>query len=285
MIIDGRKLAGEIAGKLKNKNKLPRLTVGAVLVGRNPASTIFRKQKAKTAATLGINFKVFKFDQKITTGRLAKEVLKLNSSKAISGIIIQLPLPKRIKTDEILRAINPGKDVDALSPEPLVLAPTAGAVDYVFKKYKIDPRNKSVLIVGRGRLVGQPIFKWLSKTGGRVKIVDERQKNTLIKFTLGADIIISGAGVAGLIKGDMVKRGAILIDFGFSKVVRKNSPPLENKFLISKRKAQFSKGGGGDFDFKSCAKKAKLIPPVPGGMGPIMVAILFENLVKLNKKS
>ena len=264
MIIDGRKLAGEIAGKLKNKNKLPRLTIGAVLVGGNAASLSFLKQKSKTAEKSGIGFKVFEFDSRIAAARLKREILKLNQDKNINGIIVQLPLPKHVNPDEILAAIDPKKDVDALSKRPLVLAPTLGAVKFIFKKYRIGYKDKEILIIGRGRLVGQPIYEWLVKENKRVKVIDERQKNRFPKFTRNADIIISGVGKGGLIKGEMIKRGTILIDFGFDR--------KDGKIT-------------GDFDFKSCAKKAKLITPVPSGMGPIMVAMLFKNLVKLNKKS
>ena len=245
MIIDGRGLAGEIIGNLKKKNKPPRLSIGVVLVGGNAASISFPKR----------------------TRRLLlhkKEILKLNQYKNINGIIVQLPLSKHVNPDEILAAIDPKKDVDALSKRPLVLAPTLEAVKFIFKKYRIGYKDKEILIIGRGRLVGQPIYKWLVKENKRVKVIDERQKNRFPKFTRNADIIISGVGKGGLIKGEMIKRGTILIDFGFDR--------KDGKIT-------------GDFDFKSCAKKAKLITPVPGGIGPIMVAMLFKNLVKLNKKS
>ncbi len=264
MVINGKMLADKIIGQLKKEfKKLPQLTVGAVLVGGNAASLSFIKQKAKMAEKSGTGFKVFKFSSRIAAARLKREILKLNNNKNINGIIVQLPLPKHVNPDKILAAINPKKDVDALSKRPLVLAPTAGAVDYVFKKYKINFKNQSILIIGRGRLVGQPVYKWLAKENKQVKVIDIRQKNQLTKLARKADIIISGAGKAGLIKGDAVKKGAVLIDFGFDK------------------------SGGkimGDFDFESCAKKEKLITPVPGGMGPIMVAMLFKNLITLARR-
>lgn len=297
MIVDGRKLADGILAELKKViKKLPRrLGVGAVLVGENPASRpdiksgrgsptlraaeSFLKQKAKTAEFLGVDFKIFRYGSKIKTEELIKEILKI--SKKINGIIIQLPLPKHIKTDLVLNAISPEKDIDALSDSPLVLAPTVEAVKFIFEKYKLksdfkNPRSrtsKKILIVGRGRLVGQPIFQWLSSQEtsrtlvkqdlNQLKIINIKQKNLLPKLAREADIIISGVGKPGLIKGDIIKNGAVLIDFGFSRKNRKI---------------------GGDFDFASCAKKTKLITPVPGGMGPIMVVMLFRNLLKLNKK-
>jgi len=280
MIIDGKKSAGEILAKLKKEiQKSPRRLVGAILVGENPASESFLKQKVKVAEVLGVNFKIFKFKSNITTLKLAEEIQKLNENKNINGIIIQLQLPKHINMERILTAINPKKDIDALSKNPKVLAPTVEAVKFIFQKYKINYKNKNILIVGRGRLVGKPIYEWLTanksyrqfmRSKVKVKIIDERQKNNLTGYTKDFDIIISGVGKAGLINGKMIKRGAVLIDFGFS---RQNGPPNNGE----------TRKISGDFDFSSCAKKAKLITPVPGGMGPIMVAMLFKNLFKLSK--
>jgi len=275
MIIDGRKLADEILANLKKEiKKLPRLTVGAVLVGSSAASISFLRQKEKFAKSLGIRFKVFNFSQKITTEKLVREIKKLNELKTINGIIVQLPLPKHIKVGEVLNAINPQKDMDSLSKTPKVLAPTVEAVKFIFKKYKISYKNKNILIVGRGRLVGQPIYNWLTAQESSrylmrskekiIKTIDIRQTSQLPNLTKKADIIISGVGKAGLIKGPTIKKDAVLIDFGFDRKNKKIS---------------------GDFEFESCAKKAKLITPVPGGMGPIMTVMLFRNLLKLNKKS
>ena len=249
MIVDGKKLAGEILVELKKEiRKLPPLTAGAVLVGENPASESFLKQKAKIAEILGIDFKIFRYNSKIKTEKLIKEILKINKNpiknnsttfrrSSVNGIIVQLPLPEHIKTDAILNIINPQKDIDALSKNPKVLAPTIEAVKYVFKKYKINYKNKNILIVGRGRLVGQPIFNWLNanesyrqflRSKAKVKIIDEKQKSNLTGYTKDSDIIISGVGKAGLINGKMIKRGAVLIDFGFSPYGRS---PVGRLFL------------------------------------------------------
>lgn len=273
MIIDGKKLAGEILAELKKEiQKLPRrLSIGAVLIGNNSASISFLKQKVKIAHILGVDFKIFKFPPKTAAAKIRGKVLELNKIRNINGIIVQLPLPKHINTEKILAVINSKKDIDALSKSPLILAPTVEAVKFIFQKYKINCKNKNILIVGRGRLVGQPIFNWLVSQESyreivmlkKIRIVDIKQRNQLPKIAREADIIISGVGKAGLIKGNMVKKGVILIDFGFS---RKNGKIL------------------GDFDFSTCVKKAKLITLVPGGMGPIMVSMLFRNLIKQNKK-
>lgn len=272
MIVGGRKLADEIlAGLKKEFVKLPRrLSIGAVLVGENPASESFLKQKAKVAEILDVNFKVFQFNSKITAKKLRDEILKLNKNGKINAIIAQLPLPKHIKTGVILATVNPKKDIDALSKNPRISAPTVEAVKFIFEKYRINLQNKNILIVGKGQLVGQPIYKWLTSQDSyrevkipiKIRIIDVKQKNQLSKLAREADIIISGIGKAGFIGSNIIKKNAVLIDFGFDK---KNGKIF------------------GDFDFASCAKKAKLITPVPGGMGPIMVVMLFRNLFKLNK--
>lgn len=279
MVLNGKKLAGELLTELKKEfKKLPPPMAGAVLVGKNPASESFLKQKAKVAEFLNVNFKISRFGEKIGTKKLCKEILKLSKNEKISGIIIQLPLPKHIKMGLVLKTIDPKKDIDALSKNPKVLAPTVEAVKFIFQKYKIGLKNKNILVVGSGRLIGQPIYDWLNaqksyrrsmRSEVKIKIINVKQKNQLPKLAREADIVISGVGKASLINGNMIKRGlpagrhgAVLIDFGFD---RKNGK-------IS-----------GDFDFESCAKKAKIITPVPGGMGPIMVAMLFKNLLKLNK--
>lgn len=260
-IIDGKNLAFEILKNLK-KRKMPSLSIAVVLVGRDPASMSFLKQKAEAAKFLGIDFEVFLFPKNIGAAELRGEISKLNRSKSIGGIIIQLPLPKHINRDLMLNAISPDKDVDALSEKAKVLAPTAEAVKIIFKKYKINFQNKKILIVGRGELVGGPIFNWLSKIAKKVEIVDETQKDILSLYTRRADIIITGVGKAKLINGVMIKRDAVLIDFGFEK-------KADQIF--------------GDFDFQSAKKKAKLITPVPGGMGPMSVAMIFKNFLKLHK--
>ena len=281
MIIDGKKLADEILRQLKKEiQKLPRrLSIGAVLIGRNPASMSFLKQKEKAAEMLGINFKIFKSPPKTATARIEGKVLELNKIRNINGIIVQLPLPKHINTEKILAVINPKKDIDALSKSPLILAPTVEAIKFIFQKYRINLRNKNILIVGYGRLVGQPIYNWLAAQDSsrnivrselKIKIIDINQKNQLTKLAFKADIVISGVGKAGLIKGNMIKKGAVLIDFGFD-------------IADGKIKGDFAMPAGRQ-DFSSCVKKAKLITPVPGGMGPIMIAMLFRNLIKLNKK-
>lgn len=237
--------------------------LAVILVGKDPASLSFIRQKEKAAKILKIDFQLFNFPENISTKNLYKNIIKLNKAKDIGGIIIQLPLPKRIDKNLILKNINSYKDVDALSKKPKILAPTVEAVKFIFRKYKINFTNKKILIIGQGELVGIPIYNWLFKKVNNLEIINKKQKNNLSQYTEKADIIISGVGKAKFINGKMIKKGVILIDFGFDK---------KNKKIF------------GDFDFESVKKKAKLITPVPGGMGPLTVAMLFKNFLKLNKK-
>lgn len=237
--------------------------LAVILVGKDLASLSFIKQKEKAAKFLGIDFLLFNPPENISTKNLYKKLIKFNKAKDIGGIIVQLPLPKHIDKNLILKNIDSHKDVDALSQAPKVLAPTVEAVKFIFQKYKLNFKKKKILIIGRGELVGAPLYNWLFKKVKNLEIIDEKQKNNLSQYTKKADIIISGVGKAKIINGTIIKKNAILIDFGFDK---------KNKKIF------------GDFDFESVKNKAKLITPVPGGMGPLTVAMLFKNFLKLNKK-
>lgn len=204
---------------------------------------------------------------------LKKEIQNICANPENSGVVIQLPLPShlRVGDQEILDIVPPEKDPDVLSENNLgrfysgtlsVLPPVVGAIFHLFKNYKISPKGRNVLLVGTGRLVGFPLAVWLLKEEATVSAINKFTKN-MSSFTKKADIIISGVGRPGLIKGAMIKKGAIIIDAGSSS---------ENGRTI------------GDVDLESAAKKAKYISPVPGGVGPLTVACLFENLVKLNLK-
>ncbi len=263
-IIDGRKLSEEVISKLKTK-KLKKL--GVVLVGENKASQSFIKQKEKACQKAGIGFELFKFSSNIKEEKLKKEVLKISKRKDVSGLIIQLPLPKKIKEEEVLSLIPKEKDVDALSSDSLgefyqgnfnILPPTVKAVSFVLKKLKTKVKGKNVVLVGSGKLVGRPLSIWFSGKGATVVLINEFSKD-ISSFTKKADILISGTGKPNLIKGNMIKKGVILIDFGF-------------------------KNGKGDIDFKSAFEKASFISPVPGGMGPLTVAMILENLVDLKNE-
>ena len=283
-ILDGKKLSEEILENLKKKIKTRglKLSLAVVQVGENPVSQIFISQKKKACERVGIDFKLCKLPAKISVPELKKEIEKIIKNPANSGVIIQLPLPSQIlrrKTWEgepkkffpeaFLNLIPEEKDIDVLSEKSLgkfyqgtlkILPPTVQGILYLFKNYKIELKGKNVVIVGAGRLIGNPLALRLLQEKATVSVLNEFTKDAP-SFTKKADILISGVGKPNLITGGMVKKGVMVIDAGTS---------------IKKGKLM------GDVDFKSVSKKASYITPVPGGVGPMTVACLIENLVKLN---
>ncbi len=257
MVIDGRQIASSILEKLKKQAK-PKKTLVAVLVGNDPASISFLKQKEKTAALLGVKFRLYKFSERISEQKLKSEIIKLNKNPQIGGIILQLPLPRKINQEAIIQALEIKKDVDALKSSKLVLPPAVGVLKIILESIRLNLKNKETIVMGRGILVGEPIAKWLH---GRVKKLTVFHSRFFDKKILKvADLIVSGVGKAGLILWGDIKKGSVIIDFGYS----------------------FRKGKvSGDFDFESCRKQARFITPTPGGTGPILVAKLFENYYQL----
>jgi methylenetetrahydrofolate dehydrogenase (NADP+)/methenyltetrahydrofolate cyclohydrolase len=269
-ILDGKKLAERILRDLKKKikKKHPKLTLGVVLVGENPVSEIFIKQKKRACEKVGINFKLFKFSEKINYIRLKKAIKKIVKRPAISGIIIQLPLPAKFFPEEFLNLIPEKKDIDVLSEKSLgkfyqgtlkILPPTVDGILRLLKNYKIKLKRKNIVIVGAGRLVGSPLAIQLLKEKATLSVLNEWTRDAP-SFIKKADILISGTGRPNLIKGNIIKKGAVVIDAGTS----------------------YKKGKlVGDVDFKSVSKKASYITPVPGGVGPLTVAYLLKNLTKI----
>jgi len=268
-IIDGRRIAERILNRLKKQPK-PKKILAAVLVGRNPASISFLKQKEKAADSLGIQFQLYRFSSKILEAALKRKINQLNRDAKIGGIIIQLPLPKGINRDSIIALLAKNKDVDALKGAALVLPPAVGALDAILKNIRFALKGKRVVVIGRGLLVGKPIAIWLKNKVNRLDIFYSTFFDRQILEQ--ADLIISGVGVSGLVKGSQIKKGAVLVDFGYSF---KRGPTRTKRGLTQKI--------AGDFDFESCAKKAKYITPVPGGTGPILVAKLLDNFYRLTK--
>lgn len=280
MIIDGKKISEEVLGVLKKEitEKNLNLSLGAVLIGDNPEFKKFVDLKVKMAEKAGINATVYKFPEGIGTEELKKNLLEI--SEWSDGILIELPLPKHIDQQAILNEVPVGKDVDVLSDEAQklfyenkskILPPAVEALKIVLEKHNISPVGKKIAVFGQGILVGKPVSHWLEQQGAEVfRIRSKTEKPE--EFSKQADIIISGVGKPGLIKGDMVKparpddsghsggEGVVVIDFGYGK----------------KGSKMF-----GDVDFNSVSKKASLITPVPGGMGPILIAAVLKNLVKL----
>ena len=270
-IIDGRKISEKILKKVRKEieRKKLNLTLGVIFVGKNKASEIFIREKEKAAQKAKVGFKVFHFSEKINQKDLEKEIKKIASKKEINGLLIQLPLPKKFNQQKLLDLIPLKKDVDFLSSQALgnfytkdlkILPPTVSALEEIFKNYKINFKKKRIVLIGGGKLVGKPIALWLLKNKASFSLV-EKSSSDFSFFLKKADILISGVGKGSLIKGEMIKKGAICIDFGVS----------------------FKKGKiKGDFDFESVFKKASYLTPTPGGTGPITVACLFKNLLLFN---
>ncbi len=240
MIIDGKKIADEILDELHGS-----YTLGVVLNEGDAASSSFVRIKEKVAARVGVTLKRFSleaFDQAILC----------------DGIIVQLPIAN---AEELLAKIHPEKDVDALGPSPLVLAPVAEAVREILTRTGVEVKNKKAVVVGAGKLVGAPCAKLLREMGAEVSVVT--LEHGLLLELKNADIVILGAGSPGLIKPEMLKAGVVLIDAGTSEMAGKLS---------------------GDAD-PACAGVASIFTPVPGGIGPIAVAMIFKNLYELTSST
>lgn len=272
MVVDGKRIAEELIQELQEARKeiSGSVHLAALLVGEDLASIHYLKQKAKAAARIGVTFEVFRFPEGITTAKLCEEVLHISREKKNTGVIIQLPLPRHIESKVILDSVPREKDVDVLSESAFgafvggkskVLPPVVGAIEVILKKYEIDPRGKSVCIVGVGRLVGIPSAIWFSHQGAVTCIVGRVDPETA-HFVQEADILVAGSGRPRSITSELVKDGAVVLDAGYEVVEGK---PV------------------GDVEFERVAPKASLITPVPGGIGPITVAILFKNLLTLAK--
>jgi 5,10-methylene-tetrahydrofolate dehydrogenase/methenyl tetrahydrofolate cyclohydrolase len=260
--IDGVGIAQKIIERLKNQNR-PDKILAAVLVGDNPESRNFLKQKEKIAKKLGVGFKIYKFPENSTNDFLRKEIGKIALLKKAGGMIVQLPLPSRLNKHYLLNIIPQEKDVDVLGEGAhLVLPPAVGVVEEIIKNLKLKIKNYRVAVVGAGFLVGKPIAVFLR---GKVKELAIFEKGSDLSGLKNFDLVISGVGQAGLIKPEMLKDGAGVIDFGC---------------LIKNGKIR------GDFDLsglktKNLKLKTNWYTPTPGGTGPILVAKLFENFYNL----
>ncbi|MDX1607892.1 MAG: bifunctional 5,10-methylenetetrahydrofolate dehydrogenase/5,10-methenyltetrahydrofolate cyclohydrolase [Candidatus Spechtbacterales bacterium] len=270
-ILDGKKISDKILSELKKDiKKLNReIKLGVVMVGANAVSEKYVAQKKEIGRELGIEVRVYKYDKDITTKKLRKQIGDICRVPNMGGVIVQLPLPGHINTQSVLDAVLPEKDVDILSSKTLgkfytgksqIIPPTVSGIIKLLEEYNIETEGKNVVIIGQGRLVGKPAAVAFARRGATIISINKNTKNKeeLIKKS---DIIISGAGKPGLIKGDMVKEGAVVIDAGTT-----------------------SEEGEIRGDVAEDAKEvAAYLTPVPGGVGPMTVAMLFYNLVKLNK--
>ncbi len=273
-IIDGKKIASKIQEQLKNEiadlKRKPKLAV--ILVGDNPASLIYVGNKKKIGEKIGADTEVFQLSPVMTEDALISFVEELNQNENIDGILVQLPLPKHINEDKILEALSPSKDVDGLHPKNLGelfisdtdLKPcTPLACIELIQSACSNIEGKTALIIGRSRLVGKPLAQMLMKKNATV--IQAHSKTTNMKELCAlADILIAATGKPHLIDPSFVKKGAVVIDVGITR--------LENNKIT------------GDLDFEEIKKRAGAITPVPGGVGPMTVTMLFVNLLNAYKK-
>lgn len=273
ILLNGKKCAEEILERVREKVSAfkKRLRLAVVVVGEDPAVRSFIAKKKQAGESIGIDVRVYPFPETITTNELRKRIAEIVHEKKNSGVIIQLPLPEYINRQYILNAVTPEKDVDVLSSRAIgnfvvdkspILPPMVGAVKALFEEYGIEYRGKTIVVAGAGTLVGKPIALWLLSEHVHFSITTSETLDageTLRR----ADIIITGIGKSGFITGDMVKDGVVVIDAGTSE--------SEGKIA-------------GDVDFESVSKKASALTPVPGGVGPVTVAVLFRNLVTLAQR-
>ena len=278
MIIDGKKIAEKLRVELKKKiiefkatyKSVPGLTV--ILIGEDPASKIYVKNKQKYAKDIGINSEVIKYPDSIDEKTVLEKISELNKDKKISGILVQLPLPKHINKKKIIDAILPEKDVDGFHPvnvgnlssgyESKVPCTPLGCI-LLLREVEKDLKGKHAVIIGRSNLNGKPMAQLLLKENCTVTITHSKTKD-LKNECKRADIIVAAVGQPKLVKGDWVKKGAIVIDVGINKTAN---------------------GLEGDVDFGEVSKVVKAITPVHGGVGPMTIACLLSNTIECFKRA
>lgn len=280
-ILDGKKVSNDIKDEIatqvdkmkSNGEKVPHLA--AVLVGTDGASMTYVGAKVKACERIGFDSTLIDLPEETTEEELLNHIDNLNNDDDIDGFIVQLPLPKHIDEQKVLMAVDPDKDVDGFHPTnvgrmtldlPSFLPATPFGILELLERYNVETSGKNVVVMGRSHIVGRPMSILMSqkrKAGNAtVTVVHSRTKN-LADFTRGADIIVAAIGISEFLKEDMVKDGVVIIDVGITRV------PDDTK----KRGYRLA----GDVDFESVSKKASFITPVPGGVGPMTIAMLLKN--------
>ena len=276
-IIDGKNLAKEIreslkveANKLKEKGIIPHLSV--IMVGDNDASKVYVRNKSKACEEIGIEFKEYLLPNDTKQEELISLIEKLNKDKNVNGILLQSPIPKPLNIQEAFNTIDPKKDVDGFNPYNVgnlcigqdgFIPCTPYGIMKMFEKYNIEIDGRKVAIIGRSNIVGKPMAQCMISKNATVTICHSRTRE-LKKELKDADIIISAAGKRNMVTEDMVKEGAVIIDVGMNR----ND---EGKLC-------------GDVDFEKLKEKASYITPVPGGVGPMTIAMLMSNVIKATKE-
>ena len=276
MIIDGKKEAEVLRHEIKKEiillkkktKKVPTLSV--ILIGNYAPSEIYVKNKVKKSKEVGINSNIIRYPDDVSEKEVLKKIIELNEDNKVSGILVQLPLPKQINKEKIINLIHPSKDVDGFHPINVgnlasgyhsITPCTPLGCSLLIKKIEKNLSGKHAVIVGRSNLNGKPMAQLLLKENCTVTIVHSKTKNIKAECSK-ADILVVAIGVPNFVKKDWVKEGSIVIDVGINK--------LENKIV-------------GDVQFEEVKEKAKAITPVPGGVGPMTIACLLKNTLECFK--
>jgi len=285
--MDGKALAArmrerlaEQVRELERRGVTPGLSV--VLVGDDPASAVYVSNKAKACQEVGMRGETIRMRANTTEAELIAVVDRLNASGNVHGILVQMPLPRQLRPDVVLRRIDPAKDVDGFHPvnvgkmligEPDAFVPcTPSGVMALLREYKVQTAGAQCVIVGRSNIVGKPMMALLVQPGvdATVTVCHSRTRN-MADHTRHADVVIAAAGRAGLITGDMIKPGAVVVDVGINRV---DDPSSQKGYRLA-----------GDVDFEAAREVASLITPVPGGVGPMTIAMLLENTLQAARRS
>jgi methylenetetrahydrofolate dehydrogenase (NADP+)/methenyltetrahydrofolate cyclohydrolase len=278
-LLDGKALAATI--KAEVKHSLPegaRPVLALVQVGEDPASSVYVRSKVRSCEECGLESRYIHLDQDIAQKELLKTLHDLNADASVNGILLQLPIPKQLDSDQAIAAIDPLKDVDGFHPhslgmlvagKPRFVPCTPLGIHELLIRNGVDTSGKHAVVLGRSVIVGKPMALLLAVKGdganATVTICHSRTRD-LEEHTARADIVIAAMGQAQLVTGEMVKDGVVIVDVGMNRIEDKTKK--KGYRLV------------GDVDFESCAKKASYITPVPGGVGPMTVAMLMSNTLK-----
>lgn len=276
VILDGKELSKKIKENLKDevdylkeKGIYPKLAV--IMVGNDSSSKIYVKNKSKACKKVGIEFEEFLLDESSTEHELLSLIERLNQDEKINGILLQSPVPKHIDINKAFRTISPEKDVDGFNPinvgnlvigEDCFISCTPYGVMKLLEEYNIEIEGKNAVVLGRSNIVGKPMAQCLLSKNATVTICHSRTQN-IKDIVKNADIVVSAIGKNNFVTEDMVKQGTVVIDVGINR--------LDNGKIV------------GDVDFENVKEKASYITPVPGGVGPMTIAMLLTNLVKATK--
>ena len=277
-IIDGKALSEKVLEEIEKEHSELEKKVGrkaglaVIIVGENPASQIYVRNKIKACEKVGFHSETIRLDENITEENLLLEIEKLNNNSNIDGILVQLPIPKHIDGLKIINAISAEKDVDGfhttnigkmmIGDETGFLPCTPAGVVHMFEEYNIELEGKDVLVIGQSNIVGKPMTLLLIKKRATVQVCNSKTKNLSEKLQK-ADVVVAAAGSPKLVKASDVKEDVVVIDVGINRV--------DGKLC-------------GDVDFEEVSKKASFITPVPGGVGPMTIAMLIKNTFKSYKQ-